>query len=371
MANASVSIVAPCFNEKENIEPLIKKLQSILKNLDWELILVDDNSPDATASHARSLIHLNEYPNIRVIQRLQERGLSSAVVWGVQAAHNDLVVVMDADLQHDETIIPAMLKEIERGAEVVVGSRFKGKDKDECVEGLNSRLRQNISTLGNRFLRLLLRTDLTDPLSGFFAVRRQDFARIIPKINGYGFKILFEVIYYLKPTEIVEIPFNFQTRLHGESKLQPIIFFDLACDFISKIFLSVLPPRLVGFLIVGSIGAIIHFSVFYTMLLFSDFMLAQIMGTSTAMVFNFSLNNNLTYREHKLKGFRFILGIIVYALASLVGIAANVGLAVYLFKEILNNKFLSSAAGVVIDVLWRYAIANNIWKRWIGRNNGQ
>lgn len=365
----SLSIIVPCFNEKDNIEPLLEKLKDALMGWTWELIIVDDNSPDGTADYARNIVKTYAYTNARVIQRQNKRGLSSAVLWGVQAAHNEVIVVMDGDLQHDETIIPSMIKEIKQGATLVIGSRFMGRFNDDKIKGLSSRLRMNLSILGNRILRLLLKNELTDPLSGFFAVRRKDFAKVIPKIGGYGYKILFELVFYLKPQKIEEIPFVFQPRIHGDSKLQAVIFFDLACDYLSKIFFSLLSPRFIGFFIVGTLGLLVHFSVFYTMLLMTEFKFAQITATSVAMVSNFSLNNILTYREHKLVGYSFMIGLFVYALASLVGVVANVGVAVYLFNANYVNHFFASMAGIFTDVVWRFNIASNIWNKWLGKNN--
>ena len=365
---SSISVIVPCYSERANIEPLLEKLRSALYGRTWEVIIVDDNSPDGTARHTREIIRTGNITNARVIQRYNERGLSSAVLWGVQTAHNEVIVVMDGDLQHDETIIPSMVDRIARGADLVIGSRFLG-DPDDGRHGALSRRRRNMSTLGNRILKLMLGRNLTDPLSGFFAVRREDFARVIPKINGYGYKILFELIYYLKPKRTEEITFHLQHRVHGKSKLQPVIFFDLACDCISKLSFSVLSPRFSGFLLVGALGLLVHFSVFYAALPVTEFALAQTAATSVAMVFNFSLNNVLTYREHKLGGWSFVLGLVLYALAALVGVMANVGMAVYLLNADYLNHFFASLAGISIDLIWRFNIASGIWNKWLGRFN--
>lgn len=359
-----LSIIIPCFNEAGNVLPLINELDRHLEDTgtSWEAIFIDDDSPDHTASVIRELAASRH--NIRCIQRKTERGLASAVICGFQAAHGNIFIVMDADLQHDAGIIHQMYCAVLKGSDICIGSRFAACGSNEKLAGLASDWRNRVSRVGNNVLNFFLRRPLSDPLSGFFAVKRDLVMESICKLSAYGFKILFDLLYFNKNAEISEIHFSFHKRHSGESKLEVVVFWHLFCDLAAKILGSWLPPRLISFLAVGFLGMFVHFSVLFTLVsLGREFWMCQLFATLVAMTCNYSINNVLTYSDSRLSGARFIYGLLLYALASAIGIAANVGVAAYIFMFHGRTVVLSSFAGVVIDTIWRFAVANRvIWK---------
>lgn len=353
-----ISIIVPTYNEAENISAVHAGLAVALQGETWELIVVDDDSPDGTADVVRKLAV--EHGNVRCIQRLQERGLCSAVQWGVQAAHGDVVVVMDGDLQHDPALIPAMLEALRQGHEIVSGSRFLS---GRPVEGLPSDLRNRLSVYGNRLINLYLGVRLTDPLTGFFATSRVLFLRSIPRMQADGFKVFFDLIYHNRRAAVKELPFDFQARRHGQSKLHLNVVWLLLCDMISKLSNGLIPPRLVSFVGVGLIGSTVHFSFLYTSLAWgAAFWLAQTIATVTAMVFNFTFNNILTYSADRLRREHFYKGLLLYSFIASFGIVANVSSAQLTYDHFKDHTFLAASVGIVIDVIWRFAVSNRlIW----------
>ncbi|MDP1840719.1 MAG: glycosyltransferase family 2 protein [Reyranella sp.] len=353
-----ISIIVPTYNEAGNVSSIHAGLEAALLGETWELIVVDDDSPDGTADAVRKLA--GQYGNVRCIQRLQERGLCSAVQWGVQAAHGDIVVVMDGDLQHDPDLIPPMLRELRNGCDIASGSRFLS---GRPIEGLTSNLRNRLSVYGNKLINLYLGVQLTDPLTGFFATSRILFLRSIPRMQADGFKIFFDLIYHNRRAAIKELPFDFRARKHGESKLQLNVLWLLLCDMISKLSGSLIPPRLVSFVGVGLIGSTVHFSFLYASLAAGAvFWLAQTIATVTAMVFNFTFNNILTYSADRLRGERFYKGLLLYSFIASFGIVANVSSAQLTYDHFKAHTFLAASVGIVIDVIWRFVVSNRlIW----------
>jgi dolichol-phosphate mannosyltransferase len=355
-----ISIVVPTYNEAQNISMIHDGLASALADRSWELIVVDDNSSDGTADAVRALGL--SHGNVRCIQRVQDRGLCSAVQWGIQAAHGDVVVVMDGDLQHNPALVPRMLEELEGGSDIVSCSRFLS---GRPVTGLSSRLRQALSDYGNRLTNLFLGKQLTDPLTGFFATSRRLFLESIPRMQADGFKVFFDLVYQNRNASIKELPFDFERRQHGESKLQPYVLWLLLCDIASKLSGGLIPPRLISFVWVGLIGSIGHFSILYASLaLGTVFWLAQAIATVVAMVFNFTINNILTYSANRLRGAAFFEGLLLYSGIASFGIAANVSTAQITYRHFEGHTFIAASVGIFIDVIWRFAVSNRlIWGR--------
>lgn len=356
----AVSIIVPTYNEVRNIPALYADLAKALGDRTWELIVVDDDSPDGTADAVRSLAAAHE--NLRCIQRIQDRGLCSAVHWGVQAAHGDAIVVMDGDLQHDPSLIPSMLAELKAGQQIVSGSRFLPGSR---AHGLSSDARSRLSIHGNRLVSLFLGSRLTDPLTGFFATSRTLFLRSIPRMQADGFKIFFDLVYHNRKAAIRELPFDFRRRRHGESKLQAHVFWALLCDMISKLSAGLAPPRLVSFIGVGLIGSTIHFSILYASLsLGADFWVSQTLATVAAMVFNFTLNNVLTYSAERLRSGGYFKGLLLYSAIASFGIVANVSTAQLTYAALRGHEFVAASMGILIDIVWRFVVSNRlIWGR--------
>lgn len=354
------SIIVPTYNEAKNISVICDGIAESLRDVPWELIVVDDDSPDGTADVVRALAR--QRSNVRCIQRVQERGLCSAVHWGVQAAHGDVVVVMDGDLQHDPGLIPTMLEELRKGYDIVSGSRFLSGSP---VRGLSSDLRNGLSIYGNKLVNLALGRRLADPLTGFFAASRSLFLQSIPRMQADGFKVFFDLAYHNKMASVKELAFDFRPREHGESKLQLYVFWLFLCDVISKLSGGLAPARLISFVGVGLIGAIVHFSVLYASLASGAvFWTAQAVATVIAMVFNFTINNMLTYSSERLRNADFYKGLMLYSLIASFGIVANVSTAQLTYEHFRDHTFFAASTGLFMDILWRFVVSNRlIWGR--------
>jgi dolichol-phosphate mannosyltransferase len=359
MTAPQVSVVVPTYNEVGNVAMMYDSLARALGNRAWELVVVDDDSPDGTADAVRELGARHD--NIRCIQRMQERGLCSAVHWGVQAAHGEVIVVMDGDLQHEPALIPQMLEALQAGADIVSGSRFLA---GAAEKGL-SQGRRRLTEWGNRLTNRFLGTALSDPLTGFFATSRRLFLASIPSMQADGFKVFFDLVYHNRDATIRELPFEFQRRRHGRSKLDLYMLWLLASDIVSKLSRGMLPPRLVSFVGVGLIGSIFHFAILYTSLdLGAVFWVSQAIATVVAMVFNFTINNVLTFSDERLRGAVFYKGLLLYSLIASVGIVANVSTAQIAYMTLHGHTFIAATTGLVIDVIWRFVVSNRlIWGR--------
>ncbi|HEY6349100.1 MAG TPA: polyprenol monophosphomannose synthase [Candidatus Angelobacter sp.] len=214
-SSPELSIVIPTFNERGNIASLVAALGKTLDGLNWEVIFVDDNSPDGTAACIRGIADVD--PRVRLIQRLGRRGLSVSCIEGMQATEAPYVAVMDADLQHDETILPSMLERIKSGGfDIVVASRvIAGGGMGEFP-----RWRVLLSTIGSRISRMVCHCDVSDAMSGFFVIRRTFLQEVIHRLRGTGFKLLVDILASSsRPVRAAEVPYKFRARSWGESKL--------------------------------------------------------------------------------------------------------------------------------------------------------
>jgi dolichol-phosphate mannosyltransferase len=217
-----LSIVVPTFNEKDNVEKLIEGVELALPNVKWEIIFIDDDSPDGTAEFVRTLAQSKPY--VRCHQRIGRRGLSRAVIEGILSSSAPLIAVMDADLQHDETILPTMLDQIRNHhTDIVVGSRYC---TGGSIGGWNAQ-RTAISRLATILSRTLVTPQLTDPMSGFFMIRRATFHRIVRRLSGEGYKILLDLIASApEPLRLVELPYTFRERTAGKSKVDSAVVWE-------------------------------------------------------------------------------------------------------------------------------------------------
>ena len=227
-----LSVVVPTYNESKNIPEMVRRLNETLKDISWELIFVDDSSPDGSADVVRSIAR--EDHRIRLISRHNRRGLASAVVEGALAASADVVAVMDGDLQHDESVLPDMYYKVRDGeADVVSASRFL---REDGADGLSSATRVAISNNGIKLSNFVFNLKMTDPLTGFFVVRRDVVRRALPELSELGFKVLMDVIVSAKPRpRVLEVPFKFRERQHGESKLDNKVMYEFFLFFICHV----------------------------------------------------------------------------------------------------------------------------------------
>ncbi|WP_174287216.1 glycosyltransferase family 2 protein [Sphingomonas bacterium] len=360
-----LAVVIPTFNERANVPVLIAKLDQALAGRRWEAIFVDDDSPDGTADAARELARLDT--RVRVIQRIGRRGLSTACIEGMCATAAPIVAIIDGDLQHDETVLPKMLDALQRDplVDVAVGSRFV--DGGGLGEWQRDRVKK--SALATRLSRRVLKADLTDPMSGFFAIRTDVARRLAPTLSGIGFKILLDLMTASpEPLAFVELPYVFRTRIEGESKLDHVVAMEYLIALYDRMFGRVVPVRFAMFAAIGAFGAGVHFLVLsplYAGLLWT-FRASEIVATIVAMTFNFFLNNLLTYRDARLRGARALFeGWIGFCLVCSVGAIANVGVAIFLFNENYGGWAWPALAGIAIGAVWNYVLSSRfVWGRY-------
>jgi dolichol-phosphate mannosyltransferase len=356
----SLTVVIPTFNERGNVAELVARLDRTLNHLRWEVIFVDDCSTDGTAELVREMAVRD--PRIRLILRHNRRGLSSAVVEGALAASANIIAVMDGDLQHDEAVLPQLYAAVERGdGDIVIASRFLTQDG---ADGLASETRQRVSSTGIRLANGLFGLSLTDPLTGFFVVRRDVVIKALPELSEIGFKILLDLIVTTKPRpKVVEIPFKFRKRIRGESKLDNRVLYDFFLFFIEKKIARFLPlpARFISFALINSVGILVNLAVLSIVMesLRPSFETAVLTATLVAVTFNYWANNALTFRDRRLTGAKFYFGLLVFAGLSSVGIIADLGVASMLRADFDQLSYLVPATlGALLTVVWNYVVTN-------------
>ncbi len=360
-----LAVVIPTFNERKNVPLLVAKLDAALQGLAWEAIFVDDNSPDGTADAARELGRTDR--RVRVIQRIGRRGLSSACIEGMCATAAPLVAVIDGDLQHDEAILPGMVKALHDDAslDLVIGSRFV--DGGGTGDWDTDRVAK--SALATRISRAVLKADLRDPMSGFFMIRTATVRELTPNLSAIGFKILLDLMttspHALK---FVELPYTFRTRSEGESKLDHVVAMEFLIALYDRMFGHFIPVRFVMFSVIGAIGVGVHMAVLALAMfgLSIPFLTGQIIAAVAAMTFNFFVNNALTYRDRRLKGARQLVdGWISFCAVCSIGLIANVGVAGFLHDFRDGGWAASAMVGVLIGAVWNYALSSRfVWGRY-------
>jgi dolichol-phosphate mannosyltransferase len=361
LGGPELSVIVPTFNERDNVAELVKRISHCMRGCSWELIYVDDDSPDGTADLVRQLAAQDS--RIRCLQRLGRRGLSSACVEGMLASSAPYLAVIDGDLQHDERLLPDMLAELKQGdAEIVVGTRYAlGGGTGEWAA---ARLR--LSRFGTRLSRMLVPDTLSDPMSGFFMLRRSVFEGAMRKLSNIGTKILMDLFASAPQTpRFKELPYTFRPRHAGESKLDSLTAWEYAMLVLDKMFGHIVPVRFVAFCIVGGLGVGVHFSILSVLLHFGQlgFLAGQATATVCTMTFNFAVNNVLTYRDKRLRGLRWLRGWLSFNIACSLGACMNVGLATYV-NDISGIWYLAAFAGIAVGAIWNYAVTKRLtWSR--------
>lgn len=356
-----LSVIVPTFNERDNVTVLYRRLEATLVNVAWEVVFVDDNSPDGTWDVVRTLAQQDS--RVRCVRRIGRRGLSGACIEGILASSAPYVAVIDADLQHDETQLPKMLLLLASDqAELVVGSRYIEGYKSE---GFNKQ-RASASALATELARKALRVEIADPMSGFFMIRRDRFEQLAPKLSVHGFKILLDVVASANGAlRAVEIPYTFGERQYGESKLDSMVALDFLGLVLAKFTNDAVSLRFILFAMVGGIGLVVHLTtLFIALRLFkAPFAEAQAAGAIVAMTSNFILNNFLTYRDQRLKGFALLRGLIAFYVVCSVGLLANVGVAFSVYDQ-EPIWWLAGLAGALMGVVWNYAMSGLfVWRK--------
>ena len=355
-----LTVVVPTFNERANIPLLVARLQRTLDGIDWEVIFVDDNSPDGSAAAARALGEPDA--RVRCIRRIGRRGLAGACLEGMLASQARFVAVMDADLQHDETLLAAMLERLRRGdVDLAVASRYVGNGS---AQGLAGR-RASYSRWSTDLARKLLRVNLTDPMSGFFMIRRSAVEELAPKLSSQGFKILLDIVATAGGTlRIAELPYVFRERQHGESKLDARIVLDFFALVLAKLTDDAVSFRFLMFCFVGLTGVFIHMASLAAIVDLGglNFGPAQAAATIGAIAWNFALNNALTYRDQRLAGWSFVTGLVRFEVICAVGALSNVGVATWIY-DYDPRWWVAGLGGALMGAVWNYVVsAAFVWR---------
>jgi dolichol-phosphate mannosyltransferase len=315
-----LSLIIPTYNEVENISSVILAVGKALGGIDYEIIVSDDDSPDLTWACVEEIGKHNL--RVRSLRRTGDRALSASVVDGFTQARGDTVACIDADLQHDASLLPAMLREIEKGADLVVGTRYMPGGGT----GGWSRFRRFSSWTATKMAKILLHAQLRDPMSGFFMLRREDFLRVRKHLNRQGFKILLEIATHMRPRDLREVPYTFRARTRGKSKLSSRVALAYLRQLWHLSFLDqLIPADFVKFAIVGATGVVVNLSVMALLLSFTLYRdwRASAMATLAATANNYMLNNFWTFRDRTHSRATFVTRYMRYLFVSLVGLAVT------------------------------------------------
>lgn len=360
-AGTELSVIVPTFNERDNVREVVSRLERSLRGKAWEVIFVDDDSPDGTAGCVREIAQQDL--RVRCIQRIGRRGLSSACVEGMLSSSSPYLAVLDGDCQHDEAMLPCMLELLKKGdADVVVGSRYMNGGGIGRWDSSRARM----SRFATRLSKAVIKHELSDPMSGFFALRRETLETAVRGLSSIGFKILLDLVASSPGTmRIKEIPYEFRSRHSGQSKMDSQAMWDYLMLLADKSLGGIVPVRFVAFGLVGGVGVLVHFAVLTALFraMSLSFTISQVSATAVAIAGNFILNNALTFRDLRLRGWRWVKGLFSFALTCSLGALANVGVASYLFKRHALWE-LSALAGVIVGAVWNYAMtATYTWKK--------
>jgi dolichol-phosphate mannosyltransferase len=360
-----LAIVIPTLNERDNIAPLLAKLQSCLTGIEWEVLFVDDDSSDGTLDQIRSFARV--MPNVRLIHRIGRMGLGSACMEGMLATIAPYIAVMDADMQHDEKLLPQMLQRMQdEQLDIVVGSRhIAGGSVGEF-----SPVRKFISDSGKKLSRLVCRCELTDPMSGFFMADSRFVRGVIRRMSAISFKVLVDMLASSEaPVRIEELPYRFGERLSGSSKLDSNALVEYLMLVIDKQLGSYIPVRFLLFVLVGTAGLGVHLAILWLIYMHAGegFATAQAIATVTAIGINFFINNAFTYRDCRLRGWRVIPGLLTFYLACSVGAVINFALASATYEKGMA-WYISGLLGIGVGSIWNYGVTSIVtWRSAVRR----
>ncbi|MDH4279721.1 MAG: glycosyltransferase family 2 protein [Acidimicrobiia bacterium] len=341
----TVSVIVPTYNEAGNIPLLVPRLRAALEDFDYEVIIVDDDSPDLTWKITDELVA--DEPRFSVVRRTTDKGLSAAVLTGMNVAQGSVFVVMDGDLQHDPEAIPALIsKVLDDGADIAVASRAA----DGGSYGEFGYRRRLISWVGARMAHVLLRAPVTDPMSGFFALRRHRYEEVVHQVNPRGFKILLEFLARGRRPEVAEVGYRFGSRVHGNTKLTGSVVVAYLLALIELSIGRFISATFTAYCLVGFTGLAVRVLTEQTLIggLPSALIPAHwavLVAVELSVVTNYLLNNVFTFTTRRHRGFRQIRGLLMFHLVSLYGLLVHAGATALLRDD-------SAAAPLGLTDLW-------------------
>lgn len=378
-SNPVVSVITPTFNEADNLPLLVERLHKALDEVPHEIIVADDDSPDRTWEVAETLAA--DDPTIQVMRRFHDKGLSASVLDGMSVAKGETLAVIDADLQHDETVLPAMVDRVRCGdADVVVGSRSTvGGGYGEWAAS-----RRFVSWVATLIARLLLRVPVSDPMSGFFVVSRSAYERTAPLINPQGFKILLEFIGRDRSLRVEEVGYEFANRVHGETKLNRSVIRSYLLGVAELRLGRQVDPAFLLYVLVGIVALVVNSGAFA---------IAEALGfpevttglneeldpIATSFLFSlqlsiivaFVLNNEFTFWEQRYRGWKLLPAFGVYEVMTLVGTGVHIAVFTFLQETGFLLTYLGGAtrlahnlmgAVVALIINW-YLNTTYLWRR--------
>lgn len=351
-------IIVPVLNERDNILPLVERLRATLDGVTWEVVFVDDESTDGTRDAVAALGRGDN--RVRLLYRTGRRGLATAFIEGARCGLALYIAALDGDMQHDETLLPRMLAVLKSEPfDVAIGSRYMaGGDL-----GSWAKRRANMSNMATRISRLVIRADVTDPMSGFFMLPRAVFDRAAPRLSAVGFKILMDVLASLPtPPRVCELPYSFRERVTGVSKLDAGVLFDFAMLLLDKLVGRLVPVRFTMFALIGVVGLVAHLLVLRLGLTLGglNFGAAQAVATGCAIIGNFVLNNLITFRDRRLKDGRLWRGLLTFSVVCAVGAAANLNIASLMVNAGHQTWWAAGVVGAAMSLVWNYAVGSTL-----------
>jgi dolichol-phosphate mannosyltransferase len=354
-----VTIVVPSYNERDNVARAIERLDRALKGIAWEVIYVDDNSPDGTADTVRAIGRTD--PRVRCIRRFHRRSRAGACLEGMLAAQGEFVVEFDGDLQHDEKIIPRMIDHLRRNeADLVIGSRYIGGGE---LTGMGeSRLK--VSRTAGHVARAVLGITVSDPTTGFSATRRTLIEEIMPELPVDGFHLVIDILALrTRKLRVAEVPYRLGERERGESKLEPRIFLDFIATFVARLTHNLVPRRFFLFGLVGLSGLLVHVAALWLLNSVGvPFLAAQFAAALLSIANNFWFNNVLTYRDRALHGLAAVRGFFVFMLICSFGLLSNISVAEWMFT-LDQTWWLAGLTGALVSMVWNYAVSGAlVWR---------
>ena len=359
--NYYISIILPTLNEVENISSIIKEIIELSNRNLIEIIVVDDASTDGTTNLLKKLSQKDN--RIRLINRFDRNGLSSAIKEGSLSASGDIIAIMDTDGQHKvENLYEAIEELIKTKKDLIIGSRFLN---NSSIEGLSDK-RKKGSSIANLLANYSLSKNyskLTDVMSGFMVFKSEKVLKIIERIDVNGFKFLYELLSVSNGIlECKEIPLNFMPRQFGESKLDIAIVWDFSISLIHSYLKRLIPRKAISFAFVGITGVLVQLSVSYSFMWYLGFTFQQVLPLAVVVAAssNFLINNSLTFRRNRLKNKGLIIGLLKFLIVSSLPIIANVGLASSFYNLISPNTLFSQLAGIIVVFIWNYAASSRL-----------
>lgn len=347
-----LSVIVPTYNERGNVAPLVTRLEATLAGVAWEAVFVDDDSPDGTAREVKTIAARD--PRVRCLRRVNRRGLAGACIEGILGSSAPYVAVIDADLQHDETLLPRMLDSLKSGrSDLVVATRFGAGGSAQAM----SPTRESGSRLARRLAWMLGGVALSDPMSGFFAIRRDRFEPLAASLSPDGFKILLDIVMRARGTlRVAEEPYSFGSRVYGKSKLDARVVLEYLGLLLSRASRDAVTPRFLSHALVGVVGLVVQLVAMRVGLALGlAFIQAYALGAVVALGASFVVTNLLlTHSDRRLRGFSVIPGLLVFGITSAFGLVAGIGMAAWLYT-LRPVWWLAGAVGSVVGTVCSHA----------------